>query len=233
MAIVSWYTLVGLTAQLAFMARMLVQWLMSERAHRVVNPSLFWWLSLLGALCMSFYGYLREDLAIMLGQLVSFYVYVYNLKLKGELKKITAFGTLVVVALPLILLGLELKDTTEFAQIFLNPEAIPYGWLAFGMVGQFLFTFRFIYQMVISHHHQKSVLPPAFWYISLLAALMVQIYGIYRLDIVLILGQMGGVVTYVRNLMLMHRASATAAAAPAAAAAAEAPASPEPTPSEK
>ena len=85
MAIISWYTLIGLLAQLAFMARMLVQWIMSERAHKVVNPALFWWLSLFGALTMSFYGFLRQDLAILLGQLVSFYVYIYNLKLKGEL----------------------------------------------------------------------------------------------------------------------------------------------------
>lgn len=33
---------------------------------------------------------------------------------------------------------------------------------------------------------------------------MVQVYGIYRLDIVLIIGQVGGMVTYVRNIMLLH-----------------------------
>ena len=38
-----------------------------------------------------------------------------------------------------------------------------------------------------------------------MAALMVQIYGVYRLDIVLIIGQVGGMVTYVRNIMLMHK----------------------------
>ncbi len=36
---------------------------------------------------------------------------------------------------------------------------------------------------------------------------MVQIYGIYRLDIVLILGQVGGIVTYVRNIMLARRSA--------------------------
>lgn len=68
-------------------------------------------------------------------------------------------------------------------------------------------NFRFIYQLVVSHRSQQSVLPPKFWYISLLAALMVQIYGIYRLDIVLILGQVGGIVTYVRNIMLARRSA--------------------------
>ena len=105
-----------------------------------------------------------------------------------------------------VLLRLHLQ-TEAFAAIFLNQEAIPYYWLAFGMIGQFLFTFRFIYQLVVSHRSQQSVLPPKFWYISLLAALMVQIYGIYRLDIVLILGQVGGIVTYVRNIMLARRSA--------------------------
>ena len=76
--------------------------------------------------------------------------------------------------------------------------------MALGLIGQFLFSFRFVYQVVISHRQGQSLLPPAFWYISLLAALMVQVYGIYRLDIVLIIGQVGGMVTYVRNIMLLH-----------------------------
>ena len=100
MAIISWYTLIGLLAQLAFMSRMLVQWIMSERARKVVNPALFWWLSLFGALTMSFYGFLRQDLAILLGQLVSFYVYIYNLKLKGKLFKISKVGAVAVILTP-------------------------------------------------------------------------------------------------------------------------------------
>lgn len=83
-AIFSVYTLVGLTAQLLFTSRMLVQWVLSERARSVVNPSLFWWLSLFASLLMSFYGYLRQDLAILLGQFLSYYTYVVNLKLKAN-----------------------------------------------------------------------------------------------------------------------------------------------------
>ena len=44
---------------------------------------------------------------------------------------------------------------------------------------------------------------------------MVQIYGIYRLDIVLILGQVGGIVTYVRNIMLAQRSAQVAKTAEA------------------
>lgn len=38
-------------AQLFFSARVLVQWIMSERARRVLSPTLFWALSLAGLTC--------------------------------------------------------------------------------------------------------------------------------------------------------------------------------------
>lgn len=205
MAIISWYTLIGLFAQAAFAGRMLVQWIMSERAKKVVNPALFWWLSLVGSLAMSFYGFLREDFAIMLAQLVSFYIYIYNLKLKQELYRFGKLIALLIIVVPILLLCLQLKDFSSFFDSFLDGHNVPYGWMVFGLVGQSLFSIRFVYQMVVSHRRQQSVLPDAFWYISLIAALMVQIYGVYRLDIVLIIGQVGGMVTYVRNIMLMHK----------------------------
>lgn len=204
MAIISWYTIIGLLAQAAFAARMLVQWIMSEKAKRVVNPALFWWLSLVGALAMSLYGYLRSDFAILCAQLFSFYIYIYNLHLKGELHRFGKLFALSLMIAPLVMLFLEIKDFSAFFDNFLDGHEIPYGWMALGLIGQFLFSFRFVYQVVISHRQGQSLLPPAFWYISLLAALMVQVYGIYRLDIVLIIGQVGGMVTYVRNIMLLH-----------------------------
>ena len=42
-----WIYALGLVAQGLFSARMLVQWIRSEKAHTVVNPTLFWVLSLL------------------------------------------------------------------------------------------------------------------------------------------------------------------------------------------
>lgn len=201
MEIISWYTIVGLIAQLAFASRMLVQWILSEKAKQIVNPALFWWLSLAGSLMMSFYGFLREDFAILLGQFISYYVYIYNLKLKRELQQIGKIVTTVIILLPLIFIALQVKDFHTFFGTFLDGNVtVPL--LIFGLVGQFLFTFRFIYQMIISHRSKQSVLPVAFWYISLLAAIMVQVYGLFRLDIVLILGQVGGMVTYIRNIML-------------------------------
>lgn len=215
MSIISWYTLIGLIAQAAFAGRMIVQWVMSEKAKTVVNPAMFWWLSLLGSFMMSFYGALREDFAILLAQTVSFYIYIYNLRLKRELGRFGRQVPVLIMLSPPVMIISQTGDFATFVEHFLNGQTIGYGWLLFGLIGQFLFSFRFVYQMFVSHRRKESVLPPAFWYISLMAAIMVQIYGIYRLDVVLILGQVGGMVTYVRNIML-HRRSVLAGSAQAA-----------------
>lgn len=202
MQLITWYTAVGLLAQLLFTSRMLVQWLMSEKARKVVNPALFWWLSLAGALTMSIYGYLREDLAILLGQFLSFYAYLCNLKLKGELRRIGIAFTIAIAVLPVILMIPEIQNPAHFIRDFLDHETIPYPLLAFGMFGQLCFTFRFILQTFISIRRHESVLPKSFWLVSMTGCIVVLIYGILRLDVVLILGQSMGLITYMRNLKL-------------------------------
>ncbi len=81
----SWWgvgvALFGLLAQAIFMARMLVQWVASERARRSVVPVAFWWLSLAGAAMLLVYGVLRRDIVIILAQSFGLVVYIRNLAL--------------------------------------------------------------------------------------------------------------------------------------------------------
>ncbi|QDL93556.1 lipid A biosynthesis protein [Paroceanicella profunda] len=74
-----WLALFGLLAQGIFMARMLVQWVASERARASVVPVSFWWLSLAGSVLLLAYGALREDVVIISAQLFGFIVYGRNL----------------------------------------------------------------------------------------------------------------------------------------------------------
>ena len=74
---------IGFLAQAFFSARTLVQWILSEKAKKVLSPTIFWVLSLLGAYLLCIYGWLRNDFAIILGQFISYYIYLANLKLKG------------------------------------------------------------------------------------------------------------------------------------------------------
>lgn len=74
-----WWVAVGLTGQLAFSARFLVQWIMSERAGRSVIPVAFWWLSIAGGLILLSYAIFRLDPVFILGQSMGMFIYIRNL----------------------------------------------------------------------------------------------------------------------------------------------------------
>jgi lipid-A-disaccharide synthase-like uncharacterized protein len=82
----------------------------------------------------------------------------------------------------------------------------PVFWLAVGFLGQLLFTARFLVQWVASEKKRDSVVPLAFWWLSLLGGGTLLSYAIHRRDPVIIFGQAMGLFVYVRNLMLLDRA---------------------------
>lgn len=73
-----------------------------------------------------------------------------------------------------------------------------------GLLGQLIFMSRFIVQWIASERAKASVIPVAFWYLSLVGSLLVLWYGIADQDIVVILGQAFGFIVYIRNLYLIH-----------------------------
>ena len=83
--------------------------------------------------------------------------------------------------------------------------------LVFGFAAQGLFTMRFVVQWIASERAKKSVIPMAFWYLSLSGGLMLLTYAIHRLDPVFILGQCSGVFIYSRNVWLRHKERRAAA----------------------
>ncbi|AWB47425.1 lipid A biosynthesis protein [Gemmobacter aquarius] len=78
-------------------------------------------------------------------------------------------------------------------------------WLVIGLFGQLMFTARFVVQWIASERAGASVMPVAFWYFSLIGGTIVLFYGIHKLEPVIILGQLPGVVIYSRNLWLIHK----------------------------
>ena len=97
-------------------------------------------------------------------------------------------------------------------------------WQVVGFVGQGVFTARFLVQWVASEKKRDSVVPVAFWWLSLVGGLNLLVYAIHREDPVFIVGQSMGMVVYIRNLMLVskrkRRGRASAAAASSASASA-------------
>jgi lipid-A-disaccharide synthase-like uncharacterized protein len=77
-------------------------------------------------------------------------------------------------------------------------------WVIFGFVGQAIFTGRMIVQWRASEKARSSVVPPIFWWLSILGASMLMIYFIWRKDIVGFLGQSTGWFIYLRNLWFIY-----------------------------
>jgi lipid-A-disaccharide synthase-like uncharacterized protein len=72
---------IGLTGQVLFMMRFIVQWIYSERHGQSIIPVSFWYLSLSGGLIVLAYGLHKLDPVIILGQLPGTIVYTRNLML--------------------------------------------------------------------------------------------------------------------------------------------------------
>jgi lipid-A-disaccharide synthase-like uncharacterized protein len=77
-------------------------------------------------------------------------------------------------------------------------------WVVFGFLGQAVFMGRMVVQIIASEKAKSSVVPPAFWWLSLLGASMLMIYFIWRKDPVGFLGQSTGWVIYLRNIWLIY-----------------------------
>ena len=78
-------------------------------------------------------------------------------------------------------------------------------WLAFGIVAQLVFTGRFLVQWIASERAGRSVIPLAFWVLSMVGGMMTLVYGVQKREPVIIMGQVLAVFIYVRNLMLIFR----------------------------
>ena len=78
-------------------------------------------------------------------------------------------------------------------------------WVLFGLFGQLMFTGRFIVQWIASERAGRSVVPVMFWYFSIFGGLIVLAYGLHKQDLVIIVGQLPGVVVYSRNLWLIRK----------------------------
>ena len=73
-----------------------------------------------------------------------------------------------------------------------------------GFLGQLVFGGRFIIQWIASEKRRESHIPIQFWYLSLIGGAITAAYAIHRRDPVFVVGQVSGLIVYVRNLMLIH-----------------------------
>lgn len=78
-------------------------------------------------------------------------------------------------------------------------------WVVLGFSAQLMFSGRFLVQWIASERARTSVVPVAFWWLSIAGGLTLLTYAIYRRDPVFIMGQSLGVFIYIRNLWLIYK----------------------------
>ena len=192
---------IGFAAQCLFSGRLLFQWLLSEKEQNVLTPSLFWKMSLAGSILLFLYGYFRSDFAIMLGQVLTYGIYIRNMQLQGEWKKLSlTFRKLLLFLPPILLLWFLLNNKIDFQNLLL--AEIPLWLVIFGILGQIIFTLRFVYQWLYSEKAGESSLPLQFWVLSCFGSGIILIYALFRMDFVLLVGHFFGSIIYLRNIKL-------------------------------
>jgi lipid-A-disaccharide synthase-like uncharacterized protein len=195
----------GFISQMLFFTRTLLQWILSERAQKVLSPTIYWVLSIIASYLFCIYGWLRNDFSILLGQIISYYIYIWNLNENGVWAKINIVLKTLLILTPILAIGFVLKNGNYFVTNFLSNNKIPLWLVVFGSLGQVIFTLRFVYQWIYSMRRKESLLPVGFWIISLVGSGIIATYGLIRLDPILILGQSVGFIAYTRNIALFRK----------------------------
>ncbi len=93
---------------------------------------------------------------------------------------------------------------------------LDWSWLdLLGLIGQLVFSFRFITQWIESERKGESVIPVSFWYWSIAGSLILTLYWIGKRSPIGIIANLPNALIYMRNLHLIRKKklAATAAAA--------------------
>ncbi|WP_439151564.1 lipid-A-disaccharide synthase N-terminal domain-containing protein [Winogradskyella sp.] len=196
---------IGFLAQILFSSRLIIQWITSEKQRKVITPTTFWTLSLIASFLLFIYGYFRLDFAIMLGQSLTYFIYIRNLQLQGQWQKFPKIARYLLLIVPILIVIFYYNNNKIDVELLFKNEAIPVWLLILGIVAQVIFTLRFVYQWIHAERHKESTLPMGFWVLSLIGAGLILTYAIIREDPVLFVGHLFGLIIYARNAYLIRQ----------------------------
>lgn len=196
---------IGFLAQALFSSRIFLQWIISEKNKKVLTPNLFWQISLFASFLLFLYGYLRDDFAIMLGQVITYYIYIRNIQLENEWNKIPRWLRIFLYIFPALILTYGFNNNIIDRNNLFNADHISFSLMTLGIIAQVLFTLRFVYQWIYSERKKESHLPLGFWVLSVAGSSLIFIYAIFRVDPVLLIGHGSGLVAYSRNIFILKK----------------------------
>ena len=208
------WTLLGVVGGLIFYGRFYVQWIASEIQRRSVVPVVFWYMSSIGSLMLLAYAAVVQSPVGALGQCLNIIIYSRNLvhiwRGNGRLSERASVIFHVMVGL-VAAFGIGIVVYTWFREYTISQAAQPeqtrqtWLWLSIGLAGQALFASRFLVQWIATERRRKSVVPPAFWYLSILAASLQVGCFVQRGEWVFAVGMLATILIYGRNIYMILR----------------------------
>jgi lipid-A-disaccharide synthase-like uncharacterized protein len=196
------WDVLGWVANGCFFARFLIQWLVSERAGKSLTPRFFWRLSLLGTGLMIVCTWVEDQPVLLAGFAVTGSLYLRNVWLSAQgaraarLSPPLAMGLGILLAAALIALRIAGGAVHEDAP----------GWIALGILGEAVWTSRFVLQWMHGERTGRVVFTPAFWWTSLIGNALMLTYTIHLGEAKYVAGYVPGPIIQIRNLMLWKRA---------------------------
>jgi lipid-A-disaccharide synthase-like uncharacterized protein len=141
----------------------------------------------------------------MLGQSLTYFIYIRNLQLQGEWDKLNFLIRFLFITFPAYIVFYYYNNNVIDIDILIKETAIPSWLFILGIISQLIFTFRFVYQWIYSENKKKSSLPLGFWLLSISGSILILIYAIFRYDPVLFIGHMIGSLLYARNIYIYFK----------------------------
>lgn len=206
----------GFLSALAFSARFIIQWLLSEKAGKSVAPKAFWQLSLIGNCLLILHTFIQVQYHLCLVQGFNAVISWRNLNLMQHRRPPVPFYAVLILFLSV---AVFISGAFIFQDWMLSREGnwfrvptapwhtfpadpVSIVWHAVGTIGYLLFSSRFWIQWWFAEQAHTSLLPLAFWWLSLTGALLSIAYFLQMNDTVNLIGPLIGLVPYIRNLML-------------------------------
>ncbi|HOQ31785.1 MAG TPA: lipid-A-disaccharide synthase N-terminal domain-containing protein [Candidatus Hydrogenedens sp.] len=208
-----WQT-VGVIGAVIFFGRFYIQWIWSEKLGRSVIPIIFWYMSSVGSILLLGYGvYILSPVGVV-SYGFNLLVYARNLiHIWRKQNKLTPFRYYLTHGL--VLLAFIVSTVVVcyvFYQKFFHvremakPHAVRYSfWIFLGLMGQILFAFRFLIQWLTTEVKKQSVIPPIFWYLSLLASFLQIISYSFQKEWLYAIGLLTTLFVYFRNIWLLKK----------------------------